>query len=133
MLQKPGSTHPNATYPPLRSKAYCTYTHKRLFLQPGPRFAAADGAERPPPVEPLAADAFEMAQEVDDADEAALFLAFGDLLAGYLQQITHDDQNFFPLSGGASPRRRLLAETYAGPPRKDGAPVLRAAGLPAAR
>ena len=37
-------------------------------------------------MEPLAADAFEMAQEVDDADEAALFLAFGDLLAGYLQQ-----------------------------------------------
>ena len=32
-------------------------------------------------MEPLAADAFEMAQEVDDADEAALFLAFGDLLA----------------------------------------------------
>ena len=81
MLQKLGSTHPNATYPPLRSEVYCTYTHKRLFLQPGPRFAAADGAERPPPVESLAADAFEMAQEVDDADEAALFLAFGDLLA----------------------------------------------------
>ena len=34
-----------------------------------------------PTKESLAADAFEMAQEVDDADEAALFLAFGDLLA----------------------------------------------------
>ena len=35
-------------------------------------------------MEPLAPDALEMAQEVDDADEAALLLAFGDLLAGYL-------------------------------------------------
>ena len=37
-----------------------------------------------PTKESLAADAFEVLQEVDDADEAALLLAFGDLLAGYL-------------------------------------------------
>jgi hypothetical protein len=31
-------------------------------------------------MEPLAADAFEMAQEVDDADEAALYFFFPDIL-----------------------------------------------------